>query len=316
MKSPLIFREAWLRVAGRKHGLRTPKRGFTLIEIMVVVIVLGVLAAVVIPPVAILAAEGVAERVVHGDQLTTIIGRQLYAKAAMIDAPPVVHPSSDPLRRRLEQHLDVDFAPVRALVARAPRELRAVLTLFYETCLQWQCVPELQGPVAVSTLPLNDGLRKVSIERIVRAPGQFALLTATHYRALWTAYHLRHPAVASALTAFLAANRPLPLEREVFAVAPDQPLVFSGDWKVVYLQPVVFLIGWITGALAILGLAAAPTRRVMSPPLMVACLASLTAHVGLLFSALFAAGIARFMVSVWPAVMTAMVFGAWAAVRR
>ena len=48
-------------------------------------------------------------------------------------------------------------------------------------------------------------------------------------------------------------------------------------------------------------------------PDALACLAALTAHGGLLFSALFAAGIARFIVSLWPAVMTAVLFAGWSA---
>src|SRR6185295_904956 len=107
----------------------------------------------------------------------SIAGRQLFAKVAIIDAPPAERHSSDPLRRRLEERLDVDYAPIRALLARAPREVHDVVTLFYETCLQWQCNLELRGPVAVSNVPLNDALQQVAVDRIVRAPRQFATLT-------------------------------------------------------------------------------------------------------------------------------------------
>ena len=43
--------------------------------------------------------------------------------------------------------------------------------------------------------------------------------------------------------------------------------------------------------------------------LAVACLASLTAHGALLFTALFAAGIGRFMLGVWPVVAVSALFG-------
>jgi hypothetical protein len=45
----------------------------------------------------------------------------------------------------------------------------------------------------------------------------------------------------------------------------------------------------------------------------VACLASLAAHGGVLFHALFAAGIGRYMLGLWPAVTTAALFAAWQA---
>jgi hypothetical protein len=48
-------------------------------------------------------------------------------------------------------------------------------------------------------------------------------------------------------------------------------------------------------------------------PLTVACVAALTAHSGLIFSATFAAGIARFMVAFWPAVTTSALFAGYAA---
>jgi hypothetical protein len=83
-----------------------------------------------------------------------------------------------------------------------------------------------------------------------------------------------------------------------------------------FMQPVVILIGWLTGCLALLGLAAGAARRPLPLALCVACLASLTAHAGLLFSALLAAGISRFMVSLWPATMTAVLFGGWYVIER
>ena len=80
-----------------------------------------------------------------------------------------------------------------------------------------------------------------------------------------------------------------------------------------FIQPAVTGIGWLTGGLALLGLAAIVMKRRLPPSLSIACLAALAAHSGLLFSALFAAGIARFIVSLWPAIMTSVLFAAWSA---
>ena len=275
-----------------------------------------ILAAAIVPALAILGAERVAARIVHQDQLTSITGRQLYAKAALLQAPPLTQRSPDPLRASLEQHLDADFVPIRELIARAPAAVRGVLMTYYETCLQWPCVAELRGDVAASSVPLNDALQQVALDRIARAPLAFAALTTTDDRALWAVYNQQHPAVARSLTAFVAANRPLPFERDTFKVQPDEPLIFRGRDAVAYLQPIVIVIGWTTGALAWLGLAIAATRRAAAPVLVAACLAALTAHASLLFSALFAAGLSRFIVSLWPAITIAVMLAGWTAIEK
>jgi hypothetical protein len=123
----------------------------------------------------------------------------------------------------------------------------------------------------------------------------------------------RHPKTAPAPNALIAANRPLPFEREAFKLSPQDTLEFVPYEPVRFIQPAVTAIGWLTGGLALLGLAAVVMKRPLAPSLSIACLAALVAHGGLLFTALFAAGIARFIVSLWPAIMTAVLFAAWSA---
>ena len=130
-------------------------------------------------------------------------------------------------------------------------------------------------------------------------------------RPLRSKYQLRHPDRVRALNGFIASHRPLPFEREAFALEAADTLEFQPSERVRYMEPAVILIGWFTGGLAMAGLAAAATRRPLPPVFAVACLASLTAHGGLLFSALLAAGISRFMIAMWPATMTAVLFGGW-----
>lgn len=78
-----------------------------------------------------------------------------------------------------------------------------------------------------------------------------------------------------------------------------------------YVQPVVTLLGWFTAALAATGLAAVALRRPLPPLLCVASLAALLAHGSLVFTAMLAAGLARFTIGVWPAAVTAALFGGW-----
>ena len=271
---------------------------------------LKVLAAAVMPFVVIYGGERAAARVLHGDRITSLMGRHLFAKAALIDAPTAPSASADPQRAHFDQYLDVTYAGIRTFLDAAPRNIRGVLTLYYETCLQGPCVPELGTTSAAFTeRGLNDDLGRAGRGRIARAPVNFVWLTVEEYRSLWTGFRLRHPETAPALTAFVAAHRPLPFEREVFKVGPGDAVEFRGTAAVRFIQPVVFTLGWITGAHALLALAAAAARRPLPRRLAVACLASLTAHGALLFTALFAAGIGRFMLGVWPVVAVSALFG-------
>jgi hypothetical protein len=81
------------------------------------------------------------------------------------------------------------------------------------------------------------------------------------------------------------------------------------------MQPGVLGLGLFTLGIAATGTLAA-IRGAASQPLIVATLASLTAHATLLFSALGAAGIARFALAAFPAVLTASGVGLWWAGRK
>jgi hypothetical protein len=113
------------------------------------------------------------------------------------------------------------------------------------------------------------------------------------------------------LTAFLQASRPLPFERESFKVRPDDAIVFPGSEVVRFVQPLVTVAGWTTAALAAAALLAGWRKQPASVALLVAGLAAATAHATLLFSAVAAAGISRFLVSVFPAVVLSASLGAY-----
>ena len=269
-------------------------------------------AAAIVPSLLLQTGERVAVRAMHGDRPTSLVGRHVFAKASLIDAPSRWPPSPNPLRARLEHHLEVTYAPMRDLIHRAPRDLRTTLMVFYERCLQAQCVPELgtQAPGA-ENMALSDAMAQVGTERLLRAPLNYAAQVAMDYGALWTAGRQRHPATAPRLNAFIAANRPLPFERDTFAIGADEVLTFQPDAAVRFLQPAVIAIGCLTGGLALVGLVAAASRRRLPPAIAAASLAALTAHGILLLTAVSAAGISRFMVSAWPATMTAALIGLW-----
>jgi hypothetical protein len=273
---------------------------------------LVVFTAAIVPALFLVAGERTAVRAMHRHRPTSLVGRHVFAKAALIEAPAPSRPAPSSVQARLEHHLAVTYAPMRDLIHRAPPDLRATLMVFYERCLQAQCVPEL-GTTApgAEDLALSDAMAQVGTERLLRAPLQYAAQAAMDYGALWTVYRLRHPVTAPRLNAFIAAHRPLPFERDTFAIGPDQALTFQPAASVRFLQPAVIAIGCLTGGLALVGVAAAASRRQLPPAIAAASLAALTAQAILLFTALSAAGISRFMVSAWPAAMAAVLFGAW-----
>jgi hypothetical protein len=255
-------------------------------------------------------ADLVGARALHGNRLTSLTGRHLFAKAALIDAPAPAAVAADALQARLAHELDASFAGIRALLAAAPREIRPSLTLYYETCLQWPCVSALRESLERPDAALNDHFAAAALARIRRAPGEFASLTLTHYISLWTVFKLQHPDTLRVMSEFLAAHRPLPFERETFKVQPSDPIEFTPWEPVRWGQPAVLGVGVFTVGIAAIGIAQA-IRGTASTTLVVAALASLTAHASLLFSALAAAGISRFMLGIFPAVIMASVLGLW-----
>jgi hypothetical protein len=276
------------------------------------------IAAVTLPVIGLIAGERAIAHIVNGDRATSLLGRHMFAKAALIEAPPA-KPPFDSARTIIEDHLEVDFARIRQTIAAAPPSIQSLLTVYYETCLQGPCTRQMRE-AAIGLLPevtQNAILANVALERIARAPVNFAALTVRHYLSLWVAYKQAHPQTTPVLNEFLSTYRPLPYETQAFSWRdPGRPLQFEADERVRFLQPLVIAAAWITGALAVIALCYGALRRPPPPLLAVASLSSLAAHAGVLFSATFAPGISRFTVSFWPAVMTGLVFAFWAFVVR
>jgi hypothetical protein len=259
----------------------------------------------------IVAFERVAAHIAFAGELPNLLGRHLFAKAAIIDALPSATAPLDARRRQLEQRLEATFVPIRRLLNEAPPDIRAVLTLYYEACLQGRCVPEFASVRPGNEDPaLARDAVAVALERMARAPANVAALALSNYRSLWAAYRLQDPDTSSSLNAFFASHRPLPFETEAFALRRGDTVRFQADERVRFIQPGVLIIGWATGCLAIAALAMAVARFEPPPALQIACLAALTAHAALGMSALVGRGIARYTLGVWPAIVIAMVYAA------
>ena len=271
------------------------------------------LVAALAPFLVILGAEQAVAPVVHGGRSSSLMGRHMFAKAALIDAPPAPA-SSDRVRAGLDAHLQTDYAPIRAFLASAPPHLRAVLSIYYETCLQGGCVDRSRALMpGLDESEQTVTLGQAATARILRAPLAFARLTAMNFRSLWTVDRLRHPDRAAELTAFIASHRPMPFERLAFSLEPESVLAFQGTERVRYMQWLMTVAAIWTGAIAVAGILALLAMRRLSPLFAIAAVSALSAHGCLLLTAILASGFSRFTQGVWPAIVMAAVFGLWSA---
>ena len=264
----------------------------------------------------IVGSEQVIAPLVHAGAPSSLMGRHLFAKAALIDAEPAPC-VPDPIRRALDEQLETRSRRFGRCSRTRPQPVRGVLTIYYETCLQGGCADEAR---ALTREPnearQTEVMGAAGLARIRRAPVNFLKLTWLHYGSLWTVDRLRHPDTAPALNAFIAAHRPMPFEHYALSLGPDRTLVFEPSPNVRYAQWAIFLVALLTGALAVAGLIAAATGLRLPPAFVVACVAALAAHGGLLLTALLAAGFTRFLLGLWPALVVAVCFGAWAVFRE
>lgn len=267
--------------------------------------------AAVAPFFVIFGAEQAVAAVVHAGKTSSLMGRHMFAKAALIEAPSAAAAAA-PVRAALDQHLQNDYAQIRAFIGSAPADLRGVLSIYYETCLQGGCADrsrELMPGVDESEQTATMG--KAGNARILSAPLAFARLLAMNYQSLWTVDRLRHPNRAPALNAFIASHRPMPFEHLAFGLEPGQVMEFQPSERVRYMQIAITTVAIWTAALALVGLIGAIASPPLPPPVAIAATAALAAHGGLLLTALLAAGFSRFTLGLWPAIVTATLAGIW-----
>jgi hypothetical protein len=278
--------------------------------------------AALAPFLVIVGAEQAAAPVVHAGASSSLMGRHLFAKAALIDAPAFAKATAgkppaatDPVRAALDRQLEEDYAPIREFLRSAPADLRAVLAIYYETCLQGGCVDRSRALMPdMNEAQQTKTLGTAAMARITRAPLAFAELAAMNYLSLWTVDRLRHPDRAAALTAFIASHRPMPFEELAFSLDPGETLAFQGSPRVRYMQWAIGIVGIWTAAIAVVGIAAALGMPRLPPLFTIAAVSALAAHSCLLLTAILASGFSRFTQGVWPAIVMGAVFGVYCAV--
>jgi len=312
-------------IAGASATIR--RTGFALLPLMLIMVLLErhrlkasqtafFFVAAVAPFFVVYGVEMVAAPIVHHGHASSLSGRHLFAKAALIDAPGAPADAAD-LRAQLNHHLEEDYAPIRAFLVSAPPDIRAVLSIYYETCLQGGCVDRSRALMPdLDEAGQTRALGSVALARIARAPGAFVGLWARNYLSLWAVDRLHHPDRAERLTAFIAAHRPMPFERLAFSLEPGQPFAFDPIPRVRYLQWAVTALAIWTAVLALAGIVAIFRPHRFPPLLVFASVSALMAHGGLLLTSLLAAGFSRFTLGLWPAIVVAAVCGLWAVMTR
>ena len=298
-------------------GAMVRRTGFAFVPVMLVMFLMQrrplsgqlrlAFVAMLAPFALILGIDQAAMRAIHGDNASSLMGRHMFAKAALIDASAALT-NSDPVRLALDDHLEQRFAPIRQMLTTAPADVRAVLSLYYETCLQGGCADEARAATRETTeARQTEVMGSAGLARIRRAPWTFLKLTWMHYGSLWTVNRLRHPDIAADLNAFLATHRPLPYEELAMSLGPDRTMEFSGSQFVRYAQYVFFAIAIFTAALALTGVISAIADVRLPPVIGAAAVSAITLHAGLILTALLAAGFTRFLLGLWPALVLAVV---------
>jgi hypothetical protein len=263
----------------------------------------SLVAAALLPFVAVVGIEQAAStwRQV-GAEREGLAVRHLFAKAAMIEAPALDGATQHP--SRAAQVLAVEFAPIRALVARAPDFVtRSFLVGNYEACIQRRCSTK-----GVGVDPESRHARSAAWARIAENPRGYLALVWLTYRSLWTTWRVSHPASSPKVEAFIAGQRPLPLEPFVPGLVERLPI----HWAAVVVQPLVLAIGMTTFCLLLLGLFYLLARRQVTEVAVLATTSALGVHGALFLTALTALPIGRYTFALWPFIVTSLVCaGLW-----
>jgi len=265
----------------------------------------------VMPMLLMVAAERGIWHAVQGPDAQTLAGRHFFAKAGMINSPEddVLSYPDDPVRQRLQTALTSDFAPVRDLMRQATASnIHNVLQGNYEICLEYACSVPFRSDIPLPETEMNKILFKMAIKRIASAPVGYLHLTLDSYLYMWELYSQNHPNLLPGFNAFISQHRPLPFEQQVASLLVEaQP-----SRAAIVGRPAIIAMGWLTGLLALAGIAALWRGRVRSESLAIAMTAAVVTHAGLWFTAMVGIGCPRYTIGFWPTmILSAVAFGAW-----
>jgi hypothetical protein len=248
--------------------------------------------------------ERLYSRAVHGSELTSPLGRNIFMKAAIIDGPATTVRSADPLDRRLVQALNQDFEPVRRAIDKAQdRDVRLILMTNYESCAGYPCANSVVAGFHRSEADIHRHLLKVGVARLESNPLGYLELAASEYPRMWLLHPRKVPELARKYNAFLAREAPLPfqsllgVEGQPTPEAEQKPIyllnriAFAGIGIVAALMTIGFVF-WRRGAL---------TQAAFS--------LLLGTEAVLVFSTFFGVGLPRYAMGMWPTLIAGELLG-------
>ena len=270
---------------------------------------LALLITAVLPAVMTIGVERAFTQSQHGAQATSLAGRHLYAKAALINtAHQETTTAMDAAEGTLRDAIQTDFAPVRRLIEDAPDYAStAFLTLIYEVCIEYACSDHLRSRLhsqsGMSTAEIDRTMMKVAVDRVSVAPIDYMELSLRHYFRLLSG---TNPPVFSTYQDFISHHRPLPFEP--FATLANPPIksgvhIRPGPTKIRLSLPAS-----ITFLLALTGFVCLVIRYTPNSMLAMSFIAALLVHASFTLTALVGVGESRYVTGMWPAMMTSIVF--------
>jgi hypothetical protein len=287
----------WLAMARRQSGVRVERWKVVLLAIL--------------PFIALCLGERILSGHVHGEQATSLSGRMLFAKAALIGGGPAPTTVTNPHRHLLESAISDRYQPVRELLSKAPRwDVRQSLAMEYEVCIQWACSDDLRAALPMSEAAKDRLLREVGLAHVMSNPFPFVEMWAKHYLSLWVFELRHHPSAAPVFDRFVAENLPLPFERHL-----DYKYITGGtksSTKAAIAQVGLLGLGALTLALGMVTVLAMISPRIRMPlPVLAAGIVSVGIHASMALTAVNI-GLFRYTLSAWPMMMVAVfLFGVW-----
>ena len=280
--------------------------------------VLPVLAAAILPFALVLGAEHLIYHERHGPVRDSPAGSHFFAKAGLLEVdgavstPPALAGSE--ASRRLLSMLDADLRELRRFLAGSPSfAVRQVLLPKYEVFLQYRfAYDERQLAEQETGLEESELLMELAMARLSEAPLAYLGLTWDHYRGLWSTRPASHPDSVPLYRAYIEAKRPIPFESEVRELLESpRPLALAR-----LERPALQVIAVLSLGIAVVALALWLLSRRVAGAFCVAALCAFMVHGHFVLVALTGVGIARYRLTMWPAMVIAIALASWAAMER
>jgi hypothetical protein len=265
-------------------------------------------AIALLPLVLTVGGETTLKLSLHEPTQHSLASIHVFAKAGMVDANVPEGTAENEQSQVVLDVLENDLSSVRHLIATAPTSYVARhLTVYYETFVQYRFALK-ERAAAASAAPLHDTLMHIGLQRLRHGLGGYANLTFQLYMSLWNFYDASYPGHARIYNDYLAANTPLPLSDIFPEIATPAQTTSQLGWVV---RPAIQVMGLLTAALAAAGLFFLARPQNAPPLLVTAGTIALLIHGYCLLVALTGLGIPRYLLVLWPVIISALGLTAW-----